>query len=360
MVWKVLDTRDIPLKCRSLPASERTKIYEKLTKTYKKPSDIPQGSLGMVRPMGLIDQATVALFYAFILGVPLTAVPCLTLAGFYLGKGWAMALFGFYVALAIVPMAKDKRKEWIEGRLLQLLYHYSSYKVVWVSSIEPYKNIPAIGSGGPHGVFPLGAVMSIPAMNEFLGIDFVGGMASVVFSTPGMRSIGSIGGIDVGKKSVQKAILDEGKTVGIVSDGISGCFASANGTDEYLAIEDKKGISKMALRNGLNIAVVHWFGNSVCLEPKVDSFGFLKTLSRKLKMSIFFFTGRFFLPIPTRDPIVMCIGESIIVKKKIENPSKEEVEAVHKKVVEAHRKLFDEFKGAYGEVYGGKELVICS
>ena len=80
-----------------------------------------------------------------------------------------------------------------------------------------------------------------------------------------------------------------------------------------------------------------------------------------MKMSIFFFTGRFYLPIPTRDPIVMCIGESIVLSgKKIENPSKEQVDEVHKLVVEAHKKLFDDMKGAYGGKYASKELVICS
>ncbi|GMH94449.1 hypothetical protein TrVE_jg4918 [Triparma verrucosa] len=360
-VWKVLDTKDIPVRCRDLPAVERKVIYQKVTKSYKTTLDIPKGSLSETRSMGIMDQVFVALFYACILAIPLSFVPALTLSGLFLPRNYTIGLAAFYAILMLVPVAKDRRKEWIEGRLLQMMYHYSSYKVVWTSSVESHAKTPAIGSGGPHGVFPLGAVMSIPAMNEFMNINFVGGMASVVFSTPGLRSIGSIGGIDVGKKSVQRAIVKEGKTVGIVSDGISGCFAAANGTDEYLAIEDKKGISKMALRLGLNIAVVHWFGNSVCLEPKVDGFGMLKALSRALKMSIFFFTGRFYLPIPTRDPIVMCIGESIVLSgKKVENPSKEQVDEVHKLVVEAHKKLFDDMKGAYGGKYASKELVICS
>eukprot|EP00519_Triparma_laevis_P013930 CAMPEP_0182495372 /NCGR_PEP_ID=MMETSP1321-20130603/4171_1 /TAXON_ID=91990 /ORGANISM="Bolidomonas sp., Strain RCC1657" /LENGTH=53 /DNA_ID=CAMNT_0024698733 /DNA_START=42 /DNA_END=199 /DNA_ORIENTATION=- len=53
----------------------------------------------------------------------------------------------------------------------------------------------------------------------------------------------------------------------------------------------------------------------------------------------------------------MCIGESIVLSgKKVENPSKEQVDEVHKLVVEAHKKLFDDMKGAYGGKYASKEL----
>ena len=112
-----------------------------------------------------------------------------------------------------------------------------------------------------------------------------------------------------------------------MSDGISGCFANATDDGvEMLAIADKKGIAKMALRHGLNVSVVHWFGNSECLRPKVDPFGLLKVISRKMKASIFFFSGRFGLPIPTRQPIVMCIGEGVLNSKKVPDPTKEQGE----------------------------------
>ena len=89
---------------------------------------------------------------------------------------------------------------------------------------------------------PFGAILSVPAMNDYLGIDFLGASASVLFSTPGLKTLLSLGVIDVGKKSIIKAV-QKGHTVGIVADGINGMFASAisTGNVEVLAIGDKKG-----------------------------------------------------------------------------------------------------------------------
>ena len=114
------------------------------------------------------------------------------------------------------------------------------------------------------------------------------------------------------------------------------------------------------MRHGLNVSVVHWFGNSVCLRPKVDSLGLLKTISRKAKASIFFFAGRFGLPIPTRDPIVMVIGEGVLNIKKIPDPTSEQVDKMHAKIVTAHKKVFNDFRKAYGQGFESKELTICS
>jgi hypothetical protein len=146
-------------------------------------------------------------------------------------------------------MTEDNRESWIKSNLMHNLYSYCSYKIIYPSTVKADFSAPQIGSGGPHGVFPLGALLSIPAFNEFLGVPFRGGMASVVSKTPGLRYISDIGAIDVGKKSVTHHIVNQKHTVGIVSDGISGCFANSKDPKiEALAIVDKKGLSRLAMR----------------------------------------------------------------------------------------------------------------
>jgi hypothetical protein len=110
---------------------------------------------------------------------------------------------------------------------------------------------------------------------------------------------------------------------------------------------------------GVDVGVVHWFGNSSMLTAVVGNGGVMQKLSRALKVSIFFFYGRFGLPIPFRVPVVMAIGESISNKKKIENPSKEEFGALHKQVCDGHLELFNMMKRPMGAGYEKKELVIC-
>ena len=67
------------------------------------------------------------------------------------------------------------------------------------------------------------------------------------------------------------------------------------------------------------------------------------------------FWGRFGLPIPYRIPIVGAMAKPIPVPLK-ENPTEEEINAVHQQLIDAMQKLFDEHKGAYG--WADKKLII--
>jgi hypothetical protein len=358
---KVLDASTLPFP---LPQESRKAVISGLFKTYTGVKDIPAGSLGTVTPMPLGEQIQVICIYLFALGLPLTLVP-VTIA-LTAGVASKVPLCVFLVALAILalyPMKQDDRAGWIPSRALHLMYKYNSYKVVYPSKLDPLiaRQEACIGSGGPHGVFPVGALLSIPAMNDFMGINFKGGMASVVTRTPGLRSLTSVGCTDVGKKNIL-AEIKGGTTVGIVSDGVNGIFAGALDSNnvECLAIADKKGIAKLALEQGYDVSIVHWFGNSKTLVPIIDPFGIFKTLSRKLRASIFFFWGRFFLPIPTRATICMVIGDAVYVKEKVAKPSQEQIDELHGRICAAHKKLFDDFKKGYGNGYEDKELRICS
>lgn len=72
-------------------------------------------------------------------------------------------------------------------------------------------------------------------------------------------------------------------------------------------------------------------------------------------MALIVFWGRFFLPIPYRVPIFGAMGKPIAVPK-VEHPTAEQVDAVHKELLEAMVRLFDEHKAAYG--WEKKKLII--
>lgn len=67
------------------------------------------------------------------------------------------------------------------------------------------------------------------------------------------------------------------------------------------------------------------------------------------------FWGRFGLPVPYRIPIVGAMAKPIPVPLK-ENPTAEEIDAVHEELMQAMVKLFDTHKEAYG--WGDKKLII--
>ena len=64
------------------------------------------------------------------------------------------------------------------------------------------------------------------------------------------------------------------------------------------------------------------------------------------------------LPIPHRQPIIMACHSPIVTGEKIAEPTQEQIDALHSKVVLAHKQLFNSIKGLVGQPYADKELVI--
>jgi hypothetical protein len=62
-----------------------------------------------------------------------------------------------------------------------------------------------------------------------------------------------------------------------------------------------------------------------------------------MRLSVVFFHGRWYLPIPYRHPISMVTGEIVEVQKK-QNPSEEEIKAVLEKVKISVTKLYETLK----------------
>ena len=67
----------------------------------------------------------------------------------------------------------------------------------------------------------------------------------------------------------------------------------------------------------------------------------LSKISRRLRLSLVFFYGRWYLPVPYRHPIRMVTGEVVPVTRK-QNPSEEEVREVLGRVKAAVTRLYEE------------------
>ena len=86
-----------------------------------------------------------------------------------------------------------------------------------------------------------------------------------------------------------------------------------------------------------------------------DRGGLLEFLSRKLRMSLFIYWGRYGLPIPYRANITMLFGAPIRVQKK---PAAEitqaDIDDIHGKLLNGMQSLFDQHKDALG--WGSRRL----
>lgn len=136
--------------------------------------------------------------------------------------------------LALHPMPGEAfNKMLIKSKFTTILFKYFSYRFVWCddSADTSFENAPWIGTGPPHGVLPFANLLSIAAINNFLGCPFVGAAASVVFHTPMLRYMTLYGVVPVDRHSIEKAVR-QGKCVGIVPDGVAGIFKTSSHLDE--------------------------------------------------------------------------------------------------------------------------------
>eukprot|EP01127_Copromyxa_protea_P022546 TRINITY_DN8135_c0_g1_i3.p1 TRINITY_DN8135_c0_g1~~TRINITY_DN8135_c0_g1_i3.p1 ORF type:complete len:315 (-),score=55.70 TRINITY_DN8135_c0_g1_i3:25-969(-) len=203
----------------------------------------------------------------------------------------------------------------------------------------------------PHGVFPLGFILSATIVQKiFPGLRVEGATASVLFRIPILRQLSLwFGSRPATTKNIHK-LIDQG-SVGLLPGGIAEIFV-ATPKKEIIYLKKRKGFVRIALERGTDILPVYYFGNT-----QLFNFvgGPLEAICRKLRMSAILFYGRYYLPIPFQVPITMVIGDIISVKAT-PNPSEEDIDKLHAEVMSRMKQLFDEHKGAYG--WGHKELII--
>mmetsp|Transcript_18515 Transcript_18515/g.45284 ORF Transcript_18515/g.45284 Transcript_18515/m.45284 type:complete len:237 (+) Transcript_18515:3-713(+) len=227
------------------------------------------------------------------------------------------------------------------------MYKYYSYRFMWTGdmldqAVAAAKKQGWVGAGVPHGVIPIANFLSMPAINEFLNVDFVGAPASVVFHTPFLRYLTIYGAVDVSAKSLKKATL-KGTCVGLVGDGIAGIFSEG----EVVALKNRKGLARFALKNGVTLIPAYSMGNTAIMTALYDSAGIMESLSRKLRMSFFIPVGRWGTVLPRRANVSMLLGPLVAPEQK-EDPSQEEIDAVHQQLLDGIEGCFNTHRGAHG------------
>jgi len=234
------------------------------------------------------------------------------------------------------------------------LYKYFSYRMMWTDdAFEKCEGIGSpgwIGVAGPHGVLPLANVLSMPALNAFTKVCFIGAGASVVFRTPFLRYMTCLGGAcDVSSGSIKQQTF-KGHCVGIVPDGIAGIFKNkgASAQDEIMALKNRKGLARLSLKTGIPLVPAYSLGNTAVYKPWFDSYGIMERASRALKMSLFGLTGRFGLPVPQRANVTLLLGVPMLPAKIEDAPSETDITKFHEELLANITTLFDEHKGPYG------------
>lgn len=222
---------------------------------------------------------------------------------------------------------------------------------------------PLVPLACPHGVLNFGAMTWIFFSRWICGLEQYTAGASIVPKVPGLRYLcASLWLIPVDGKSIKRALQEpprledkngtrfstdmprRGGMVGVVPDGIAGIFKSKPGSDA-LFIGKRRGLMRICLEEGALVAATWFAGTTDLFQIVTDPFGIMEFLSRKFKVSLFLFFGRWGLPIPRRVPIMQC--PHLVRCEKVAAPSTDEVESTHEKVYHGLARLYNEKLSLY-------------
>ena len=183
----------------------------------------------------------------------------------------------------------------------------------------------------PHGVFPMGQLISVSRIHEMFDSNIIitGTGADIIFQVPFMRQfMAALGTLPARKESFKK-MISKGYHCAVIPGGIAEMFLSSE-EEEIIYLKKRRGTVKIAIQNQTDIIPAYFYGNTTLFDfpgstgtsksknnnNSKNNDGILSIISRKLRLSIMFFYGRFFLPIPYRKPIHMTTAEVISVQLK--------------------------------------------
>lgn len=242
-----------------------------------------------------------------------------------------------------------------------------------------------VNLAGPHGVMNYGAAIFCFFSRWLVGSDQCTAAADVVRFVPGLRHFTApLWIVPASRREIAKR-FDAKEMLGIVPDGISGIFAAGRAPsrgNELLAIGKKRGLVRLVLQKRAGCVASYFVGTLQLYTIWQDPFGILAEVSRKLRVSLFLFWGRFGestasprrapaarpralpslparvhrrrlprivgLPIPRRGPITCVVAYTPPLDEPILEPTPAQLDAHHAKIYGALQTAFDANKAHMG------------
>jgi hypothetical protein len=315
------------------------------------------GSIMKLRPMSMLSHC-VAYISLFLLvswyHIMCFSIPILVIGSLYYKSLCAQVTFLILAILVFLPLEYNQKPALMNSWIFRLWRDYFSF--TYDSSGTPVlkDDVKYMFLEFPHGIFPMGTVLSASVIHDIYpknGHRLRALAANAVFNFPVMRQfLSSCGTCPASRKQISD-IYKDGNHCVILPGGIAEIYL-VNREKEAIYLRQRQNTIKAAIEEGAQIVPVWFFGTSLILDTmmgsKLSSDGtglnsWVSKVSRKMKASIVFFTGRHGLPVPYRQPIHMAIGETIPVTRK-EFPTQEDIEKLHNEVIDAVSKLYESKK----------------
>jgi len=209
----------------------------------------------------------------------------------------------------------------------------------------------------PHGVISFtGLCAWVAAPPEFRVIKTA--VASAVLQVPILKNVMGIFYLTPASSGNIRKILRDGQGVDgcivLYVGGMAELFKSSR-KEERLYLKNRKGFIKIALREpNVDIIPVYMFGNTSVLT--VVKTGILAYLSRKFQVSLTYFWGLLYLPIPRSEKLIYVRGKPLELPY-IPEPTIEDIDKWHNKYCEEVNRLFNSYKEKL-PAYKHKKLII--
>lgn len=257
----------------------------------------------------------------------------------------------FYYSLGAIVglqllLPRRFRPSLCKGFLAKLMLKYFSHRGIWKEHLPIDR--PSIIVAPPHGLFPFGSLLACISVPRITGLFIRGLAADALLRIPIVGTRMRALGLTSASRDNARKMLQSGWSLGISSGGIAEIFETTiDGGVETIILKSRGGIAKLALETGSYLVPSFVFGNTLCLKTWQDPWGVMRALSRRLRVSVVAFTGRYGLPIPFRVPLLGVLGPPILVPLT-PNPTNEQVAALLAKLEAEVMSLFEAHKESYG------------
>lgn len=257
-----------------------------------------------------------------------------------------------------------RRLEWFR-KLKWWEYFRDFFPVKLVKTVDLPPDQNYLFAAYPHGILSSGVFASF-ATDALKFEDIFEGLKSypctlnLMFRLPVIREYVLASGLNsVSEKSINWILGSPGKgrAAVVVVGGAAEALYNKPGTYKII-LEKRKGFCRLALENGSPLVPVFSFGETDLFEQVYAEEGsllesFQTWFKKKTGVAPVLFFGRgifnySFGILPRRKPVTVVVGKPIQVEK-VENPTREQINELHKKFRESLVALFNEQKHIYLE-----------
>lgn len=309
----------------------------------------------MKNEWNLIENSKVLFFFAYYIGANFVLL-LLPLVAYGAYRGSIPCLIAVVIAFIdmVIPLQSGPRGQWLEFCLwtdiragLESMFNA---RVIVEGKYERNKNYCV--AYFPHSLFAIGINLIANSLYSMYGSIMLFTAADIIFVLPILRRFMTWWGCTGVSEKILKTNMKlpfPNNIIMLQPDGIAGMFYGLE--SEQIVLNKRRGFCRVALQTGTSLVPCYCFGGNQLYNRRFGTSSLAARLSSKIKISLVFWTDRFGIPFgifPNRTKLLVVLGEPIDVKQ-IENPTKEDIDALHSKFVVAIKELFDRHKDKMGK-----------